>query len=147
MTVQDITMGYDRGTGQRIMLSEHEQTFIEFCEYRGIDPHEWKKSDQIGYYRALQEDWETARDDEMTPMVVDHYMDLPEIVRERQDHIEREARGIRGRFGTDVWERWQQLPADKRVKFIRDFGVAPEYAGLVAQRVSERLKVEFSRYA
>ena len=83
MTVQDITMGYDRFNGQRITLTQHEKNVIEFCEYRGIDATAWRKDDQIGYYRALQEDWETARDDDQDPPVVDHLEDLPPEVLEQ----------------------------------------------------------------
>ena len=89
MTVQDIRMGFDAMTGREIMLSEHEKTFAEFLEYYDIrrpgweiliaergHAAAWKKADQIGYYRALQEDWEAARDDELTPLVVDRLEDI-----------------------------------------------------------------------
>ena len=79
----DILMGYSTETGRPIYLAEHEKTFIEFCEYRGIDPAAWRKTEQVGYYRALQEDWEAARDDDMHPMVVDRLEDLPEDLRAR----------------------------------------------------------------
>ena len=94
MTIQDITMGYERKTGRRIMLSEHEKTFAEFLEYYDIrrpgwdiliaergHAGAWKKADQIGYYRALQDDWEAARDDEIDPPVVDLWEELPETAR------------------------------------------------------------------
>lgn len=38
----------------------------------------------------------------------------------------KEALGIRGRFGADVWEQWKQLPADKQTRFVRNYGVQEE---------------------
>ena len=83
MTVQDITLGYWKSTGEPVTLTQHEKTFIEFCDYKGVDAAAWKKADQIGYYRALQDDWETARDDDQDPPVVDRLEDLPDDIRAR----------------------------------------------------------------
>lgn len=41
----------------------------------------------------------------------------------QQDIITREARGIRGRYGVDVWERWLVAPNSSQYKFLANYGV------------------------
>lgn len=40
-----------------------------------------------------------------------------------QDIITREARGIRGRYGVDVWERWLAAPNSSQYTFLENYGV------------------------
>ena len=77
MTKQEMIMGYEYPNGRVITLAEHEENYAHFLSFRGEDAARFKKEQQIRYYRALQEDWEEARDSEMGPFVVDSVDDLP----------------------------------------------------------------------
>ena len=95
---QDIIMGYSTTTGEPITLREHEAAFATYLKdmdivapaYAHLVPEHghagaWRKVDQVGYYHALQMDWEAARDDELDPAVVDKPEDL-------RDYAERIAK-------------------------------------------------------
>lgn len=71
---QDIVMGYSTTTGEPITLREHEATFAEYIGHGRAAA--WRKTNQVGFYRALQEDWEAARDDDIDPPLVDTVADL-----------------------------------------------------------------------
>ena len=56
--------------------------------------------------------------------------------------ITREARGVRGRFGTDVWEQWLNAPESSRNAFLIDYGVPLERVFEVAARIEQILHDE-----
>ena len=58
------------------------------------------------------------------------------------DFIEREARGIRGRYAVDIWERWKAAPESSRLDFLTRFGVPLERVERVAARLGEILDDE-----
>lgn len=58
------------------------------------------------------------------------------------DIIEREARGIRGRYGVDVWERWLAAPNTKQYEFLARYGIREERILPTKQRLVELLAAE-----
>ena len=56
--------------------------------------------------------------------------------------IEREARGVRGRFAVDVWQQWVDLEPAKRLRFLSGYGVPAERLEPVAARIADLLEAE-----
>lgn len=59
-----------------------------------------------------------------------------------RDIIEKEARGIRGRYAVDVWQRWLDASHDRQEQFLSNYGVQADRVTATRERLYEVLAAE-----
>lgn len=61
---------------------------------------------------------------------------------EQREFAARQARGIRGRFGTDIWGTWASATAERQEVFLRKYGIPQEQLNDTREAVIDLLRHE-----